>query len=103
MHPASKDTQPDSHLGEAEVISLLRRQEFTHSVLLLDELAARGIATELNLKMSGFAGVLLLAVDEELLTADEAKAKLERCKQAGIHYSITFINRIYQTAKEGAK
>ena len=103
MHPASKDTQPDSHLGEAEVISLLRRQEFTHSVLLLDELAARGIAIELNLKMSGFAGVLLLAVDEELLTADEAKAKLERCKQAGIHYSITFINRIYQTAKEGAK
>jgi predicted nucleic acid-binding protein len=125
VHPTSKDTEPDNHLGEAEVMVLVQRPEFAGSLLLLDELAARAVAAELNLSVSGFAGVLLLAVDEGLLTADEVKERLERCQQQGIHYSITFIHipllffliklfllgkekvwfieRIYQTAKEGEK
>lgn len=41
-------------------MALVQRPEFGGGVLLLDELAARAVATELNLTMSGFAGVLLL-------------------------------------------
>jgi len=103
VHPASKDPKPDNHLGEAEVMALVQRPEFSGSVLMLDELAARAVATELNLNVSGFAGVLLLAVDSGLLTADEVKERLECCQQQGTHYSATFIERIYQTAKEGEK
>ena len=102
-HPASKDPVPDNHLGEAEVMVLVQRSEFAGSVLLLDELAARAIATELNLSISGFAGVLLLGVDEGLLPADAVKERLERCRQQGTHYSTAFIERIYQKAKEGEK
>ncbi len=103
VHPASKDPEPDNHLGEAEVMVLTQRPEFSGSVLLLDELAARAVATEIGLRISGFAGVLLLAVDESLLTADEVKARLEDCRQQGTHYSPAFIERIYQAAKEGEK
>jgi predicted nucleic acid-binding protein len=81
---------------------LAQRPEFADSVLLLDELAARAVAQELNLQMSGFAGVLLLAVDEALISADDLKRRLERCQQQGTHYSTAFIERIYQTAKGNA-
>lgn len=103
VHPASRDAEPDNHLGEAEVMVLVQRPEFAGSVLLLDELAARAVAVEINLSVSGFAGVLLMAVDEGLLTANKVKERLERCQQQGTHYSIAFIERIYQTAKEGEK
>jgi len=100
-HPSSKNPEPDVHRGEAEVMVLVQRPEFADSVLLLDELTARAVAMELNLWVSGFAGVLLLAVDEALLTADDVKQRLKRCQQQGTHYSSAFIERIYQAAKEG--
>ena len=40
---------------------LAQHPEFAGSLLLLDELAARSIATSLDLSISGFASVLLLA------------------------------------------
>jgi predicted nucleic acid-binding protein len=46
-------------------------------VLLLDELAARVMAEETGLKPLGFTDVLLVAVQEELLTADELEERLE--------------------------
>ena len=47
-------------------------------MLLLEELAASGAMTEeIGLKSSGFAGTLLVAVQEELLTADELEERLE--------------------------
>jgi len=100
-HPVSKDPDPDNHLGEAEVMVLVQRPAFNGGVLLLDELAARAVATEADLTISGFPGVLLLAVDEGLLTADEVKERLEHCRQQGTHYSIAFIEQVYQAAKEG--
>ncbi|MDQ3814584.1 MAG: hypothetical protein M3347_11610 [Armatimonadota bacterium] len=101
VHPASRNSEPSHHIGEAEVMVLVQRPEFAGSVLLLDELAARAIATETGLTISGFAGVLLLAVAEGLLTADEVKQRLERCQQQGTHYRHTFIEQIYQAAKRG--
>ncbi|MBI4789570.1 MAG: hypothetical protein HY782_21275 [Chloroflexi bacterium] len=103
MHPVSKDRDPSHHLGEAEVMVIAQRPEFAGAVLLLDELAARAIATQIGLVLSGFAGVLLLAVEENLLTVEALKAKLKHCQQAGTHYSDTFIEQVYQAAKEGKK
>ncbi len=100
-HPKSRDPEPDHHMGEAEVMILAQRPDFDGAVLLLDELAARAVATEIGLDISGFAGVLLLAVDEGLLTADEVQEKLNRCQQQGTHYSAAFIEQVYKAAKEG--
>jgi predicted nucleic acid-binding protein len=102
-HPASKDPEPNHHLGEAEVMVLAQQPEFGGAVLLLDELAARAVATEIGLDISGFAGVLLLAVEEGLLSAEEVRERLERCRREGTHYSAAFIDQIYQAAKERVK
>lgn len=68
-------------------------------MLLLDELAARAVAEELGLTLSGFAGVLLVAVREGLLTAEELKRRLETCQRQGTHYSEAFIEQVYLAAK----
>ena len=102
-HPASKDPEPANHWGEAEVMLLAERHEFDDGVLLLDELAARGVAVEIGLRISGFAGVLLLAAGEGLLNANEVKARMERCSQQGTHYSRTLIERVFQAARESEK
>jgi predicted nucleic acid-binding protein len=100
-HPASKEPNPNHHAGEAEAMVLVQRPEFAGAVLLLDELAARAVATTTGLTISGFAGVLLTAVYEGLLAADEIRQKLIRCQQQGTHYSNTFIQKIDQIAREG--
>jgi len=99
LHPMSRDPLPDNHLGEAQAIALAARPEFADDVLLLDELAARAVTEEMGLTLSGFAGVLLVAVQEGLLTADELKERLETCLRQGTHYSETFIEQVYLAAK----
>jgi len=98
-HPLSRDPVPDNHLGEAQAMVLAARPEFINDVLLLDELAARAVAEDLGLTLSGFAGVLLVAVQEGLLTADELKRRLEICRQQGTHYSEALIEQVYLVAK----
>lgn len=98
-HPLSRDALPANHLGEAQAIAMAARPEFVNDVLLLDELAARAVAEEIGLTLSGFAGVLLAAVQEELLTADELKERLETCRRQGTHYSEAFIEQVYLTVK----
>jgi predicted nucleic acid-binding protein len=99
FHPLSLDPVPDNHLGEAQAMVLAARPEFANDVLLLDELAARAVAKELGLTLSGFAGVLLVAVREGLLTAGELKKRLETCQRQGTHYSEAFIEQVYLAAK----
>ncbi|MBM3236556.1 hypothetical protein FJZ31_09690 [Candidatus Poribacteria bacterium] len=63
----TKQKEPAHHLPEAEAIILASRPELRVHEILLDELAAREVARELKLKISGFAGVLAKAGLEGLL------------------------------------
>ena len=101
LHPLSRDSVPDNHLGEAQAMALATRPEFANDVLLLDELAARAVAEAMELALSGFAGVLLVAVQEELLTAEELRERLRVCRRQGTHYGETFIEQVYLAAKGG--
>jgi predicted nucleic acid-binding protein len=101
FHPLSRDPVVDNHLGEAQAMALAARPEFVNDVLLLDELAARVVAEEIGLTLSGFAGVLLVAVQEGLLTANELKERLEACRRQGTHYSEAFIEQVYLAARGG--
>ena len=78
---------------------LAARPQFVNDVILLDELAARAVAEGIRLTLSGFAGVLLAAVREGILTADELQNRLEICRRQGTHYSEAFIRQIYLAAK----
>ena len=79
------------------------RVEHQNDLLLLDELAAREIAKQRGVSLSGFPGVLLLAVQTGLITAEELKQRLEQCRQQGTHYGVKFIQQVYEMAKQNRR
>jgi predicted nucleic acid-binding protein len=103
QHPDTNDPVAEHHLGEAQAIVLALRSEHRDDLLLLDELAARAIAKHMDVKLSGFPGVLLLAVQGGLITAEELKARLEKCREQGTHYAVPFIKQVYEMAKQGRR
>lgn len=103
QHPANNDPVIENHLGEAQAITLALRPEYQTDVLLLDELAARAVARQLGIKLSGFPGVLLLAVQIGLITADDLKRRLEQCRQQGTHYGVPFIQQVYEMARQNTR
>jgi predicted nucleic acid-binding protein len=100
QHPDTNDPIVKNHLGESQAIVLALRPEYQDDLLLLDELAARAIAKQTNVKLSGFPGVLLLAVQIGLISDDELKARLEVCRAQGTHYSEKLIQQVYAIAKQ---
>ena len=103
QHPDTGDRVSEHHLGEAQAIVLALRPEYRDDLLLLDELAARAVAKEIGLKISGFPGVLLLATRYGLISAEELKARLETCRQQGTHYGTGFIQQVYWMARQERK
>ena len=87
------------HHGEAEAIVLAQRPEAEYDLVLLDELAARTVAQSLALVMTGFPGALLSAVEFGLITPDDLKQRLERCRRQGTHYGEKFIQSIHHEAQ----
>ena len=102
-HPASKKRVSESHLGEAGVIVLALRSEHRQDVALIDELAARGVASDSGLAISGFPGVLLLAARGGLISAEEVRARLKTCRQQGTHYSESLVRQVYNMAASGRR
>lgn len=100
QHPGTNDPVIENHLGEAQVITLALRLEHRDDVLLLNELAARTIAKQLGIQLSGFPGVLLLAVQVGLISPDELKRRLEQCRMQGTHYGTAFIQQVYEMARQ---
>jgi len=98
-HPDSDDPVIEHHLGEAQAIVLPLRSEYQDDLLLIDELAARAIAKEQGVKLSGFPGVLLLAVRGGLMSAEELRVRLEECRAQGTHYGASFVQEVYRMAK----
>lgn len=103
QHPDTNDPIVENHLGEAQVIILAQRPEYRHDVLLLDELAARAVAKQNKVRLSGFPGVLLLAVQTGLISAAELKNRLEICRIQGTHYGVKFIQQVYEMAQKGVR
>lgn len=100
QHPDTNDNVVANHLGEAEALAISLRPQYRNGVVLLDELAARAIAREIGVKISGFPGVLLLAVQADLITPEELKSRLELCRRLGTHYSLSLIRKVYEMAKQ---
>jgi predicted nucleic acid-binding protein len=97
--PEIRDLLPQDHLGKAQAIILALRPEHQHDLLLIDERAARVVAKAAGLQISGFPGVLLLAAQNAIISPEELKARLERCRQQGTYYGKTFIDQVYEMAK----
>jgi len=102
-HPATNDPVAQNHLGEAQAIVLALRPEHHHDILLLDELAARAVAKHAGIRLSGFPGILLLAAQLGLITAEDLKTRLEKCRAQGTYYGVVFIRQVYEMARGGRR
>ncbi|MFQ6055312.1 MAG: hypothetical protein ACE5KT_08560 [Methanosarcinales archaeon] len=96
----SKIKDPQHHLVESEAIVLFFRKELGADIILIDELAARTVAKELGVKLTGFPGILLKACKDKIITALELKSLLKKCQEEGTRYSNNFIQAIYNKAKD---
>lgn len=96
--PTSHDPGWRNHLPEAEAIVLMQqRAHLVVGQILLDEKAARKVAQELGLPMTGFPGVLGRAGLDGLLTQGEIRQLLKTCRQQGTHYSDELIETVAHT------
>ncbi len=99
--PASGDPDWRNHLPEAEAMVLMQQREHLMvEQILLDEKAARKVAQEMGLHITGFPGVLGRAGQDGLLTADEIQRLLKTCQQQGTHYSDELIQMVAQMGGE---
>lgn len=73
------------------------RPELGRVRILLDELAARAVAEEAGLQVTGFPGVVGRAGLDGLLTKDEIRHLLDLCQQQGTHYSNQLIDHVAET------
>ena len=95
--PTSGDPDPTSHLPEAEMLVIATRPELRCKIVLLDEKAARTVAEEIGLRVTGFPGILARAGLDGLLTKNDIRQMLKRCQQRGTHYSDALIEHVAET------
>jgi predicted nucleic acid-binding protein len=98
--PLSKVRDHRHHLPEAEAMVLAQREGLGVSRILLEERAARQVAQQLGLRLTGFVGVLLMACDEQLLTPAEMRVLLGTCRKQGTRYSDDLINEVCRQCEE---
>jgi predicted nucleic acid-binding protein len=88
------------HLPEAEAMVLMKRPELGCEVLLLEEKAAREVARELKLEITGFVGIVAKAATEGIITIEEVRRLLEMCRQKGTRYSDALIEWAQEYGRE---
>lgn len=90
----------EHHLPEAEAMVLMERPELGCEVLLVEEKAAREVARELKLEITGFVGIVAKAASEGIITTEEVRRLLEMCRQKGTHYSDALIEWAQEYGRE---
>jgi predicted nucleic acid-binding protein len=95
--PMSNDPDLASHLPEAEMLVIAARPELECKIVLLDEKAARTVASELGFRVTGFPGILARAGLDDLLAKGEIRRMLRQCQQQGTHYSNALIEHVAET------
>ncbi|MBC6481431.1 MAG: hypothetical protein GDA56_30420 [Hormoscilla sp. GM7CHS1pb] len=93
--PTSGNPDWRHHLPEAEAIALTQeRTELGVGIILLDEKAARQIARELGLRLTGFPGVVGWCGRDGFLTKSDIRQVLKTCQQQGTYYSDRLIETL---------
>lgn len=94
--PSSKRLVRD--LGEGESAVLLNGLENPGSLVVLDDFLARKVATELELNLTGTAGILIAAKSQGLL--HNVAPCLDRLRQLGFNLAPAHKHIILKSAKE---
>lgn len=80
--------------GEAQAITLAIERQLP---LLIDERKGRTIAMQKNLTVTGFAGLLLLAVKKQVLTSTTAQTLLDQAIANGFRMSDKLYRQVSST------
>lgn len=86
--------------GESEAIALAVERKLP---ILIDEKKGRQIARQLKLTMTGFAGILILAVRKSVLTSPEAIALLDQAMSNGYRFSEKLYKQVIDALRELAQ
>lgn len=78
--------------GESEALVLYREKKA--DVLLIDEHKGRGVAKKMSVEHIGTVGILMLAFDEGIITAEETKGILEKLLLCDIRLSRKLCNKV---------
>jgi predicted nucleic acid-binding protein len=97
----SRDPVVASHIPDAETIVLAQRLGGECDFVLLDEMAAREVATSLGLHVTGFLGTLRFAYLRGLVTVKEIENILRECQRQGTHYSNALIHDFCEMLRRG--
>lgn len=92
-----KSANSDWHndLAEAEAMVLMQnRIHLDIAIILLDEKAARQVASQLGLNLTGFPGILGRAGLDGILTKGEMRQLLKTCQQQGTYYGDKLIETL---------
>lgn len=79
----------------AILVVIILRADLEAMELLVDELAAREVAQRQGVAIVGFPGILIRACKQGLMSPEEVRDALQECQRQGTHYSIQFIEEIY--------
>ncbi len=93
-HHLSGNADPSNHLPEAEMLVIALRPDLRCRIVLLDEKAARAVAMEIGLRVTGFPGILARAGVDGLVSKADIYRLLNSCQQQGTHYSDALIGHV---------
>lgn len=91
---SAANLDPADHLPEAEMLVIAQRPARGCKIVLLDEKAARTVASELGLRVTGFPGILARAGLDGRLTGQEIRRLLKQCQRQGTRYSNALIEAV---------
>lgn len=98
--PLTRVRDQTRHLPEAEAIVLMQRPDLQADRILLEEKAARQVAVSLNISVTGFVGVLLLACADGHLSPSGMQDLLETCRRQGTRYSNPLVAEAVKRCRE---
>lgn len=85
-------------LGDGETAAIALAVKLEADLVILDDLAARHVAAELDLNVTGSLGILLAAWEKGYLK--DIKAAVEDLKSSGFHLSDALVSSLLNNAGE---
>ena len=82
--------------GEANAIELAVSQQLP---LIIDERKGRQIAQQMGVKITGFAGLLILAVRQQIMSSKQALDLLDQALAGGMRLSDALVKQVQEQLK----
>ncbi len=87
-------------LDQGECAAIILSDELQADLLLMDEVKGRTVSKQMGHRIMGTIGILMVAYEENELTAEEVKECIEGLKLAGRHIGQKYYRLLLEKLKE---